>query len=111
MVGAPYPPEGAAEGWNRRASRGISTGGTGQVIVRQRLGAVRLTEKEQQGGSSSPVEVDGDGVVGVEQLGGLLNLLLHELVLKQVHNRLCNYNRSFHSLLSMISKQHLLFVK
>ena len=54
-----------------------------------------LTEEEQESSSCSPVEVDGDGVVGVEELGSLLNLLLHELVLQQVHNRLCNYRRIF----------------
>ena len=61
----------------------------GEVTHKQRT-QQPLTEEEEEGCGSCPVEVDGDGVVGVEQLGGLLNLLLNELVLQQVHNRLCN---------------------
>jgi len=38
-----------------------------------------LTEECEEGGGRGPVEVDGDGVIAVEQPRHLVNLLLHRL--------------------------------
>ena len=49
------------------------------VAVRWMYGI--LTEECEEGGGRCPVEVDGDGVVAVEQPRNLVNLLLHRLIL------------------------------